>query len=66
MARLYGRSKRDQRCRAAIPHGHWLTADLRRTALTALMTLDGPMNSMAFRAYVDLALAPILFPATSS
>ena len=23
MARLYGRSKRGERCRAAIPHGHW-------------------------------------------
>ena len=25
MARLYGRSKRGQRCRAAVPQGHWLT-----------------------------------------
>jgi transposase len=66
MARLYGRSKRGQRCRAAIPHGHWLTttftAALRRTALTAPMTLDGPMNAAAFRAYVDQVLAPTLNP----
>ena len=25
MARLRGRSKRGQRCRAAVPHGHWKT-----------------------------------------
>jgi transposase len=66
MARLYGRSKRGQRCRAAIPHGHWLTttftAALRRTALTAPMTLDGPMNAVAFRAYVEQVLAPTLKP----
>jgi transposase len=66
MARLYGRSKRGQRCRAAIPHGHWLTttftAALRRTALTAPMTLDGPMNGVAFRAYLEQVLAPTLKP----
>ncbi len=66
MARLYGRSKRGQRCRAAVPHGHWLTttftAALRRTALTAPMTLNGPMNADAFRAYVEQALAPTLDP----
>jgi transposase len=66
MARLYGRSKRGQRCRAAIPHGHWLTttftAALRRTALTAPMTLDGPMNALAFHAYVEQVLAPTLDP----
>lgn len=66
MARLYGRSKRGQRCRAAVPHGHWLTttftAALRRTALTAPMTLDGPMNAAAFLAYVEQVLALTLSP----
>lgn len=66
MARCYGRSKRGSRCRAAIPHGHWLTttftAALRRTALTAPMTLDGPMNAVAFHAYVEQVLAPTLDP----
>jgi transposase len=66
MARLYGRSKRGSRCRAPIPHGHWLTttftAALRRTALTAPMTLDGPMNAVSFRAYVEQVLAPTLSP----
>lgn len=64
MARLYGRSKRGQRCRAAVPHGHWLTttftAALRSTALTAPMTLDGPMNADAFLAYIEHVLAPTL------
>ena len=66
MARLCGRAKRGQRCRAPIPHGHWLTttftAALRRTALTAPMTLDGPMNAVSFRAYVEQVLAPTLCP----
>jgi transposase len=66
MARLYGRARRGRRCRAAIPHGHWLTttftAALRRTALTAPMTLNGPMNGAAFHAYIEQVLAPTLQP----
>lgn len=66
MTRLSGRAKRGQRCRAAIPHGHWLTttftAALRCNALTAPMILDGPMNGAAFRAYVEKVLAPTLNP----
>lgn len=66
MARLYGRSKRGQRCRAAVPHGHWLTATftaaLRCSALTAPMTLDGPMNAAAFLAYAEQVLALTLNP----
>jgi transposase len=66
MARLRGRSKRGSRCRAPIPHGHWLTttftAALRRTALTAPMTLNGPMNAIAFCAYIEQVLVPTLKP----
>ena len=66
MVRLYGRAKRGRRCRAAVPHGHWLTttftAALRRTALTAPMTLNGPMNAIAFQAYIEQVLAPTLEP----
>ena len=66
MARLCGRARRGSRCRAPIPHGHWLTttftAALRRSALTAPMTLDGPMNAAAFRAYVEQVLVPTLDP----
>lgn len=66
MARLRGRSKRGERCRAAIPHGHWktttFTAGLRLGSLTAPMILDGPMNGLAFRAYVEQVLVPTLRP----
>ena len=66
MARLRGRSKRGQRCRAAVPHGHWktttFTAGLRRDGLTAPMLLDGPMNGVAFLAYVEQVLVPTLVP----
>jgi transposase len=66
MARLRGRSKRGERCRAAVPHGHWktttFTAGLRLDGLTAPMVLDGPMNGTAFRAYVEQVLVPTLTP----
>ena len=47
MARLYGRSKRGERCRAAIPHGHWktttLVAGLSTDGIIAPMIMDGAM-----------------------
>jgi len=64
MARLRGRAHRGQRCRAAIPHGHWLTttftAGLRVNGLIAPMLLDGPMDGNAFLAYVGQVLVPEL------
>jgi transposase len=66
MARLRGRAKKGERCRAAIPHGHWktttFTAGLRRDGLTAPMLLDGAMNGPAFLAYAEQVLAPELTP----
>ena len=66
MARLYGRAPRGERCRAAVPHGHWktttFTAGLRVNGLTAPMILDGPMDGDAFRAYVEQVLVPDLDP----
>ncbi len=66
MARLRGRSKRGERCRAAVPHGHWktttFTAGLRLDGLTAPMVLDGPMHGAAFLAYVEQVLVPTLVP----
>jgi hypothetical protein len=51
MARLYGRAPKGQRCRAAVPHGHWktttFTAGLRINGMAAPMVLDGPMNGDA-------------------
>lgn len=64
MARLYGRSPRGERCRSAVPHGHWktttFTAGLRSDGLIAPLVLDGPMDGDAFLAWVEQSLAPSL------
>lgn len=66
MARMRGRAPRGERCRAAVPHGHWktttFTGALRLSGMTAPMVLDGPMNGAAFLAYVEQVLAPTLRP----
>ncbi|QHP73096.1 hypothetical protein EI171_41040 [Bradyrhizobium sp. LCT2] len=66
MARLHGRSPRGERCRAAIPHGHWktttFTVGLRSDGLIAPLVLDGPMDGDAFLAYVEQLLTPSLRP----
>jgi transposase len=66
MARLRGRSARGQRCRAAVPHGHWktttFTAGLRLNGFTAPLVLDGPMTGDVFLAYVEQMLVPTLSP----
>lgn len=66
MARLRGWAPRGERCRAAIPHGHWktttFTAGLRLGGMAAPMLLDGPMHGLAFRAYVEQVLVPELTP----
>jgi transposase len=64
MARLYGRAPRGERCRAAVPHGHWKTttfaAGLRIGGIAAPWIIDGPMDGDAFRAYVTKVLVPEL------
>lgn len=66
MARSHGRAPRGQRLRAGIPHGHWKTttfvAGLRLTGMVAPMVLDGPINRIAFEAYVEQVLVPELRP----
>jgi transposase len=66
MVRRYGRSPVGRRLLAKAPHGHWRTttfiAALRRDGLGAPMTLDGPMNGEAFRAWTEQFLAPVLRP----
>ena len=66
MARTRGRAPRGERLRAAIPHGHWKTttfvAGLRNSGMVAPMVLDGPINGLAFQAYVDQVLVPDLRP----
>lgn len=66
MARLYGRSRRGERCRAAIPHGHWktttLVAGLCTDGIIAPMVMDGAMDGEMFSACVATLLAPGLIP----
>uniref|UniRef100_A0A939M0K6 Transposase n=1 Tax=Bradyrhizobium barranii subsp. barranii TaxID=2823807 RepID=A0A939M0K6_9BRAD len=61
---MRGRAPRGQRLRASIPHGHWKTttfvAGLRLSGMVAPMVLDGPINGLAFQAYVDQVLVPEL------
>jgi len=64
MARRYGRARCGERCRAAVPHGHWKTTTFvgafRLEGMTAPMLLDGAMHGAAFLAYVEQVLAPTL------
>ncbi len=66
MARLRGRALRGERLRAGVPHGHWKTttfvAGLRVDGIAAPFVLDGPINRVAFQAYVDQVLVPELRP----
>jgi transposase len=64
MARRYGRSRRGERLRAAIPHGHWKTTTfvgaLTLRGFIAPFVLDGPINRVAFETYVEKVLVPEL------
>jgi transposase len=66
MARARGRSRRGERCRAAIPHGHWktttLVAALTLSGIAAPMILDGAMDGDMFTAYVTHVLLKELRP----
>lgn len=66
MARTHGRAPRGERLRSPVPHGHWKTttfvAGLRNSGMVAPMVLDGPVNGVAFQAYVDQVLVPELRP----
>ena len=62
MARLRGRAPRGERCRAAVPHGHWKTTTFTTRGLVAPMLIDGAMDGPAFRAYVTTVLVPELRP----
>ena len=60
MARRYGRAPKGERCRMAVPHGHWktvtFTAGLRLNGIVAPWVLEGPMDGDAFTAYVTKVL----------
>jgi transposase len=64
MARLCGRCPRGERLTARVPHGHWRTttflAGLRCDRIVAPMVLDGAIDGVTFRAWVEQFLAPTL------
>jgi transposase len=66
MARLRGWAPKGERCRAAIPHGHWKTVTfvggLTLAGFVAPMLLDGPMDGECFLAWVEQMLVPLLRP----
>jgi transposase len=66
MARLRGWAPKGERCRCAVPHGHWKTVTfvgaLTLGGFIAPMLLDGPMNGECFLAWVEQMLAPVLKP----
>lgn len=57
MTRLYGRGFDGARGYGRVPHGHWCTttmvAAIGATGAKAPFVFDGPMDSEAFRAYVE-------------
>ncbi len=64
MVRRYGWAPRGERCRVAVPHGHWktttVTAALRTSGVAATALFDGATNGQRFRAYVTDTLVPVL------
>ena len=66
MTRTHGRSVRGRRLVAKAPHGRWRTltflAALRHDRIDAPCVLDGPINGLSFRAYVEQFLVPTLVP----
>jgi hypothetical protein len=64
MARLRGWAKKGERCRAAIPLGHWkivtCVGELTANGFIAPMLRDGPMDGEAFVAWYEHLFAPAL------
>ncbi len=62
MMRRYGWAPRGERCRVAVPHGHWktttVTAALRTSGVTATALFDGATNGQRFHAYLADTLIP--------
>jgi len=66
MTRRHGRTACGTRLVAKVPHGRWRTltflAALRCDRITAPCVIDGPINGVSFRAYVEQFLVPVLTP----
>lgn len=64
MTRTCGWCQRGEPLIAKVPHGHWKTltflAGLRRDSIVAPFVLDGPINGIAFTAWVRQCLVPTL------
>lgn len=64
MARLYGRSPRGERLAVRVPHGRWqittFLAGLRHDRVVAPLVLEGAIDGVAFRAWVEQFLVPTL------
>ena len=64
MTRRHGRCARGNPLVAKVPHGRWRTltflAALRCDRIDAPCVIDGPINSISFRAYVEQFLVPTL------
>jgi len=64
MTRRHGRCARGARLIAKVPHGRWRTltflAALRYDRIVAPCVIDGPINGVSFRAYVEQFLLPTL------
>ena len=64
MTRRHGRCPRGARLVAKVPHGRWRTltflAALRCDRIAAPCVIDGPINGLSFRAYVEQFLVPAL------
>ena len=64
MTRLYGRAPRGQRVIEHAPAGHWCTTTmvgaLRHDRVEAPLVIEGAMDSMVFRGYVEQMLVPTL------
>ena len=66
MMRRHGRARRGERCRIAVPHGHYktttVTAALRGSGPFAIELMDGATNGTRFLNYVTDVLVPALKP----
>jgi transposase len=66
MTRTHGRCAKGKRLLAKAPFGKWRTltflAALRCDRLAAPCVIDGPINGVSFRAYVEQVLVPTLNP----
>ena len=64
MTRLRGRAPCGERLVEHAPHGHWHTTTMisaiRLTGVEAPMVIDGAMDSLVFRGYVEWLPAPTL------